>query len=64
MVARKGRTRGADQHAVIVAKQQQRVVAGDHQVKPAIVVIVAPRRAHADDSGIRKIFHLLKLAIA
>ena len=59
-----GEPRIAHQHAVIVAKEHQRVVAGYDEIEPAVVVIVAPRRVHAYDPGIGEIFHLLKLPIA
>src|SRR5579864_4558331 len=56
----RGKTLILHQMAVIVAKQNDSVVAGDYQVEPAIIVVVSPGGAHAVDAEIRKILHLLE----
>ncbi len=39
----------AHQDAMLVMEQEQRVVTGDDEIEPAVVVVVAPGGGHADD---------------
>ncbi|HVX65712.1 MAG TPA: hypothetical protein VHA11_03875 [Bryobacteraceae bacterium] len=49
---------------MVVAEQQDGVDPGDHQVEPAVVVVIGPGRAHAQDAQIGEASRPLEGAVA